>query len=140
MTSELPKRENPLNRLSDLLEEHLLQASDQELDEIAREWGVDPEKGIESVDAAFRESIRSENQARMAEAKALRQREIAKLQELESELPRDRGQLLALLEAKLQNMRKDSASRVTILHRNLEELTEEGLCSLLRQLSALDHE
>lgn len=138
MTDNRQKRENPMNRLSDVLEEHLLQASDQELEEIAREWGVEPAKAIENVEAAFKDALRAQKQARLSEAKALHQVEIAKLEAVGNDLPQDRDQLLALLEAKLAEMRRDNPTRVTIQHRNLEALTEEGLRSLLKHLSMVD--
>ena len=140
MTTEQPKRGNPLNRLSDLLEEHLLHASDEEVEEIAREWGLDPEKAVESVDAAFDSALLSEKRARIEAAKAQRQVEIARLQALEDEFPGNRAHLLSLLEAKLQLLRKDNPSRVTIQHRNLQEMTEDALRSLLKQLSVIGEE
>ena len=132
------KRANPLDRLSDLLEEELLQASGNELEDIAREWGVDPAMSAEAVDSAFKEALRMHNQAKMQEAKRIRDIEVSRLASIVENLPKDRNELLALLDARLAAMRRDDPTRVTIQHRNLEELTEDGLRSLLRDLSAVD--
>src|SRR5690242_17763760 len=52
MDDNRAKRVNPLEGLSELLQEELLKASGKELEDIAREWGVDPAASAEAVDAA----------------------------------------------------------------------------------------
>lgn len=133
------KQTNPLDRLSDLLEEELLQATGAELEEIAREWAVDPAKSVEAVDCAFKEALQQHNKAKLREAMRTRDAEIAKLAAIQQELPKDRNALIELLTTRLAAMRQDNPSRVTIQHRNLGELTEDDLRGLLRDLCAVDH-
>lgn len=133
------KQTNPLDRLSDLLEEELLQATSAELDEIAREWGVDPAKSVEAVDCAFKEALQQHNKAKLREAMRTRDAEIAKLAAIQEELPKDREALVELLTARLAALRQDDPSRVTIQHRNLGELTEDDLRGLLRDLCSVDN-
>lgn len=138
MNDNRAKRVNPLDRLSELLEEELLKASGKELEEIAREWGVDPAASADAVDSAFKEALRMHNQAKLREAKRIGEEEISKLSASSDELPHDREQLIALLTARLTTMRQNDPGGVTIQHRDLEELTEDSLRSLLKHLSAID--
>ena len=138
MDDNRAKRVNPLEGLSELLEEELLKASGKELEDIAREWGVDPAASAEAVDAAFKEALRMHNQAKLREAKRLAEQEVSKLSG-NVDLPRDREQLVTLLAAKLTAMRQKDPGGVTIQHRDLEELNEDGLRSLLKHLSAIDN-
>ena len=138
MDDNRPKRLNPLKGLSELLEEELLNASGKELEEIAREWGVDPGASGDVVDSSFKEALRMHNQAKLREAKRLGQEEISRLSRNFDDLPRDREQLIALLTVKLTTMRQNDPGGVTIQHRDLEELTEDSLRSLLKHLSAID--
>jgi hypothetical protein len=139
MDDNRAKRVNPLEGLSELLEEELLKASGKDLEDIAREWGVDPAASAEAVDAAFKEALRMHNQAKLREAKRLAEREVSKLSGNVDDLPRDREQLVAMLAAKLTAMRQKDPGGVTIQHRDLEELNEDGLRSLLKHLSAIDN-
>ena len=139
MDDNRAKRVNPLEGLSELLEEELLKASGKELEDIAREWGVDPTASAEAVDAAFKEALRMHNQAKLREAKRLAEQEVSKLSGNVDDLPRDREQLVAMLAAKLTAMRQKDPGGVTIQHRDLEELNEDGLRSLLKHLSAIDN-
>lgn len=138
MDNNQTKRVNPLDRLSELLEEELLKAKGKELEEIAREWGVDPAASADAVDSAFKEALRMHNQAKLREAKRIGEQEISKLSAGSEDLPRDREQLIALLTAKLTTMRQNDPGGVTIQHRDLEELTEDSLRSLLKHLSAIN--
>lgn len=138
MDDNRAKRVNPLKGLSELLEEELLKASGKELEDIAREWGVDPAASAEVVDSAFKEALRMHNQARLREAKRLAEQEVSKLSGNADDLPSDREQLVAMLAAKLTAMRQKDPGGVTIQHRDLEELNEDGLRSLLKHLSAID--
>ena len=139
MDDNRAKRVNPLEGLSELLEEELLKASGKELEDIAREWGVDPAASAEAVDATFKEALRMQNQAKLREAKRLAEQEVSKLSGNVDDLPRDREQLVAMLAAKLTAMRQRDPGGVTIQHRDLEELNEDGLRSLLKHLSAIDN-
>jgi hypothetical protein len=131
------KRLNLLKGLSELLGEELLKASGKELEEIAREWGVDPAASAEVVDSSFKEALRTHNQAKLREAKRLGYEEIAKRSRNFDDLPRDREELISMLTAKLTAMRQNDPGAVTIQHRDLDELKEDGLRSLLRDLSAI---
>ena len=51
------KRVHPLDSISEILENELLQATGSELEEIARRWGVDPAKSVEAVDSAFKKAL-----------------------------------------------------------------------------------
>ena len=139
MDDNQTKRVNPLKGLSELLGDELLEASGKELEDIAREWGVDPAGSAEAVDGAFKEALRMHNQAKLREAKRLAEEEVSKLSANVDDLPRDRERLTAMLEAKLTAMRQKDPGGVTIQHRDLEELNEEGLRSLLKHLSAIDN-
>ena len=139
MDDNQAKRVNPLEGLSELLEEELLKASGKELEGIAREWGVDPAASAEAVDAAFKEALRMQNQAKLREAKRLAEQEVSKLSGNVDDLPRDREQLVTMLAAKLTAMRQKDPGGVTIQHRDLEELNEDGLRSLLKHLSTIDN-
>lgn len=139
MDDNRAKRVNPLEGLSKLLEEELLRASGKDLEDIAREWGVDPVASAEAVDAAFKEALRMQNQAKLREAKRLAEQEVSKLSGNVDDLPRDREHLVAMLAAKLTAMRQKDPGGVTIQHRDLEELNEDGLRSLLKHLSAIDN-
>lgn len=133
------KRAHPVDPISELLEDELLQATGAELEEIARRWGVDPAKSVEAVDCAFKEALQQHNKAKLREAMRTRDAEIAKLAAIQQELPKDRDALIELLTTRLAAMRQDNPSRVTIQHRNLGELTEDDLRGLLRDLCAVDH-
>jgi hypothetical protein len=139
MDDNQAKRVNPLEGLSDLLEEELLKASDKELEGIAREWGVDPAASAEVVDSAFKEALRMHNQAKLREAKRVGVEEMSRRARNLTDLPRDREQLIAMLTSKLTGMRETDPGAVTIQHRDLEELNEDGLRSLLRDLFAIDN-
>jgi hypothetical protein len=139
MDDNRAKRVNPLKGLSELLEEELLQASGKELEDIAREWGVDPAASSDLVDSTFREALRQHNQAKLREAKRLAEQEVSKVSGNVDDLPRDREQLIALLAARLTSMRQKDPGGVTIQHRDLEELNEDSLRSLLKHLSAIDN-
>ena len=138
MDDNRAKRVNPLKGLSELIGEDLLKASGKELEDIAREWGVNPAGSSEAVDAAFKEGLRMHNQAKMREAKRLAELEVSKLSGGVDDLPHDREQLVALLAARLTVMRQRDPGGVTIQHRDLEELNEDGLRSLLKHLAAID--
>jgi len=138
MDDNRTKRVDPLKGLSELLEDELLKAGGKELEEIARAWGVDPAASAEVVDSAFKEALRMHNQAKLREAKRVGELEISKLAGNVDDLPRDREQLIAMLASKLTAMRQKDPGGVTIQHRDLEELNEDGLRSLLKHLSAID--
>ena len=133
------KQSGPLDRISELLEDELVQATGIELEEIARRWGIDPAKSVEAVDSAFKEALRQHNKAKLRAALSVRDAEIAKLATIQQDLPKDRDSLVALLTARLVAMRQDDPSRVTIQHRNLGEFTEDDLRGLLRDLCAVDN-
>ena len=129
------KPTRPVDRLADLVAEELRAASGRELEDMVREWGLDPKEAAQNVDAAFKEALRRRSKARLEEAKRVREKEIAKLSVDRCDLPIDREQLLKTLKARLA---KIDSSRVTIQHRDFNDLTEGDIQSLLRQLSALE--
>ncbi|PWT71112.1 MAG: hypothetical protein C5B46_08710 [Proteobacteria bacterium] len=139
MADNRTKRVNPLKGLSALLEDELLKASGKELEDIAREWGVDPAASPEAVDSAFKKALRMHSQARLREAKRVGEQEISRLSSSAGDLPRDRELLIAMLADKLRAMGQKDPGGVTMQHRDLEELNEDGLRSLLKHLSALDN-
>jgi hypothetical protein len=133
------KRANPLDRLSELLEDELLQATGEDLHEIAREWSVDPSKSAEAVDTAFKVALRRQKQAKLHEAKRVRDLEISKLAAVQQSLPTDRDQLIAMLSDRLATLRQGEQNRITVQHRSLRELTDDDLRGLLRDLAAVDN-
>lgn len=139
MDDNRAKPGNPLKGLSELMAEELLKASGKDLEEIAREWGIDPAASADVVDSSFKEALRMHNQAKLREAKRLAEQEVSKLSGNVDDLPRDREQLVALLTARLTTMRQRDPGGVTIQHRDLEALNEDGLRSLLKHLAAIDN-
>ena len=133
------KRANPLDRISELLEDELLHATGADLEDIAQRWGVDSTKSVETVDSGFKEALLQHNKTKLRNALRTRDAEIAKLVAIQQELPKDRDALIEMLTTRLAAIGKDNSSRVTIQHRNLGELTEDDLRGLLRDLCAVDN-
>jgi hypothetical protein len=123
--------------LMELLAEALLSASGQELDDILRDWGLDPSKSAANVDAAFNDALKRRNKERLEEAKRTRETEIANLYTSRSEFPNNREQLVAALTKHLAEI---DSSQMTIQHRDFTDLPESALRTMLRQLIALDRQ
>ena len=125
-------------RLSELLAEELMSLSGRELQEAARAWGVDPATSAERVDEAFRSATKSRNQERLRAAKAAHAKVVEKLSAAKSAASGNRDALIEALSERLADLRRNNPTGVTIQHRNLCELSEADLVSLLGQLSALE--
>lgn len=138
MTAKRNEQAQATDRLSELLAEELTSLTGRELEEAARAWGVDPSKSADHVDDAFRAAIKLRNQERLRAAKQSRNREVEKLSSTKPSTCVDRAALLATLTERLEELQRDNANRVTIQHRNLTELSDGDLVSLLGQLSALE--
>lgn len=130
-----PKRtaEDRADRLFELLEDELLSASSEGLDEIAREWGVDPTVAAIEVDDAIEHSLKHITNTKLEEARKLREQELAKLGKV-APSPCSRDELLAAVSACMKEFKQGQA---TLQHRDLSELSESALRTMLQQLQAL---
>jgi len=125
-------------RLSELLADELMSLTGHDLEDAARAWGVDPVSSAERMDDIFRAAVKSLNQEKLRVARASRDKVVAQLSTKSSVDCCDREALIGTLTERLADLRRDNSSNVTIQHRNLTELSDADLRSLLAQLSALE--
>ncbi len=138
MTARKLNRVQATEHLSQLLAEELTSISGRELEELARAWGIDPTESAKRVDAAFDAASKCRARARLDEAKRARERELANFSCAQRFAGMNRDTLLDKLTERLDELQRNNASRVTIQHRNLSELSDCDLVSLLGQLAELD--
>jgi hypothetical protein len=137
MSNDPTKSAAALERIFDLIEDELMRTSGRDLDEMVESWGVDPSRSKQSIEAAFKAALRSQNKQRLADAKRAAEVEVAKLHGAAGSMPGTREDLLNKIASLLADRRATDPKSVTLGHRNLSEYTEEDLRSLLNQLSTL---
>lgn len=125
-------------RLSELLADELMSLTGRDLEDAARAWGVDPVASADRIDDVFGAAVKSQNQEKLRAAKASRDKAVAQLSSGGSVDRGDREALIGILTERLADLRRDNPGNVTIQHRNLTELSDADLHSLLTQLSALE--
>ena len=125
-------------RLSELLADELLSLTGRDLEDAARAWGVDPAASADRIDNIFRSAVKSQHQEKLRAARASRDKAVAQLSSRWSVDHGDREALILTLTERLADLRRDNPGSVTIQHRNLTELSDADLFSLLAQLSALE--
>jgi hypothetical protein len=130
-----PKRtaEDKTERLYELLEDELLSASSEELDQIAREWGLEGEGAAADVDMAFEGALKELSTSKLDQARRAREEELAKLSQVSASTS-SRDDLLVAIAACLKDL---EPKQVTLQHRDLSELSESALRTMLQQLEAL---
>ena len=110
-------------------------ASDEEILEQARAAGKDPEETAARVRWAMSKAVGNHRKQRLVRARKRYERKREQLANVDVELPATAAGRLALLTAVLE--RPGAESMVTVQHRQLRDLPDEDVISLLRQLAAL---
>jgi hypothetical protein len=126
-----------LEHVFDLIEDELLHASGEELDEMLRAWGIDSSRASEVVATAFKGALRMNNRNRLRDARKQAEVEIDRLRATAGDAAGTREELIARITTLLAARNAANPKGVTLGHRNLNEYTDEDLRSLLIQLSTL---
>ncbi len=84
-----------LERIFDLIEDELLRASGEELDDMARAWGVDSSRATDVVGTAFKGALQVSNRNRLRDARKQAEVEVGRLRATASDAPGTREELVA---------------------------------------------
>jgi hypothetical protein len=129
-------KSNPLtmDALATLLGDELLATPDDRIDEVLQELGLHPEDAVREVDTAFKVAAKNRALAILANARLIRDREVAVLKSRTNvEMTHDE-----LRRCVMRRMVAIPEAQRTVLHRDFKEDSVEDLQSLLRQLDALE--
>jgi hypothetical protein len=127
--------EEKLERIGAGLVDAIFATSDEEILEQARAAGKDPEETAARVRWAMSKAAGNHRKQRLVRARKRYERKREQLANVDVELPATAAGRLALLTAVLE--RPGAESMVTVQHRQLRDLPDEDVISLLRQLAAL---
>ncbi|MEE8524081.1 MAG: hypothetical protein V3T72_09125 [Thermoanaerobaculia bacterium] len=128
--------EEKLERIAAGIVDTIFEMSDAEILEEARAAGKDPEATAERVRGVLMGAVKKHRKERLTRA---RERYEAKRDEIEAsevDLPATAAGRLRLLTSVLREQPR-LGSTVTVQHRQLRDLPDEDVISLLRQLAAL---
>ena len=134
----MPERNYPreLEAIMEGLAESVLEASDEEILEEAREAGEDVEESAEGIRAGLLEVMRKQRLEQLRTAREERSRALEKLERAESSLPTSPAARRALLDGVLAD-HSEVRGLLTAQHRDLSGLSDEDVDSCLRHLQAL---
>ncbi|MEE8523537.1 MAG: hypothetical protein V3T72_06365 [Thermoanaerobaculia bacterium] len=128
--------EEKLERLAAGIVDTIFEMSDEEILEQARAAGKDPEATAERVRGVMMDAVKKHRKQRLTRARERYEAKRDTIEASEVELPTTVAGRLRLLTSILRQQ-PGLGSMVTVQHRQLRDLPDEDVISLLRQLAAL---
>lgn len=126
------KNTNAGEALANLMEEELLALSEDELDEVLRELGIEPGEAVARLEATFKAALKRDAAGRLDQARLDHRRELDHMGNRDADVSLSHDELYALVKSRSASMNG------TLMHRDFSKATTEDLRSILRQLDALE--
>ena len=136
MAKRLRDSEKNFRNIMNAAAESVIEASDEETLQEAKEIGLDIKKESDSVRAIFNAALRSERQKKLNEAETTYRRTVETMKHKTYALPQTLGERRALLEG-IFSRKPELKGLLTAQHREFKDLPEEDIEELLKQLQEL---